>query len=112
LLLNQERLPAAANRIYYAMFYAAAALLLTKGLSATRHSGVIGLFRREFVKTGLFPVDTARYLEAAFDERLESDYGDYVQFERADLEDLQAGAQRFVAEAERVASEPGPSQPS
>jgi uncharacterized protein (UPF0332 family) len=106
LLLNQERLPAAANRIYYAMFYAAAALLITKGLSSTRHSGVIGLFRREFVKTGLFPVDTARYLEMAFDERLESDYGDYVQFERADLEDLLAGAQRFVTLAEGVAGGP------
>jgi uncharacterized protein (UPF0332 family) len=112
MLLGQERLPAAANRIYYAMFYAATALLITKGLSSTRHTGVIALFRREFVKTGLFPVDTARYLEAAFDERLESDYGDYVQFERADLEDLLAGAQRFVAAAEGMASESGSRQPS
>jgi uncharacterized protein (UPF0332 family) len=33
LLLDQGRLPAAANRIYYAMFYAATALLITKGLA-------------------------------------------------------------------------------
>jgi len=105
LLPNQERLSAAANRIYYAMFYAASALLITKGLSSSRHSGVVGLFRREFVKTGLFPVDAARYMDAAFDERLESDYGDYVRFERADIEDLMAGARRFVATAEGILRE-------
>lgn len=87
------------------MFYAAAALLITKGLSSSRHSGVLGLFRREFVKTGLFPVDLAQYLDAAFDERLESDYGDYVRFEHADLEDLLAGARRFVTTADGIVRE-------
>jgi uncharacterized protein (UPF0332 family) len=102
LLLDQGRLPAAANRIYYAMFYAATALLITKGLASSRHSGIIGMFRREFVKTGLFPTDLAEFIDEAFDERLESDYGDYVQLEQADLEDLLAGARRFVAKAEEL----------
>jgi uncharacterized protein (UPF0332 family) len=102
LLLDQGRLPAAANRIYYAMFYAATALLITKGLSSSRHSGIIGLFRREFVKPGLFPMDLAEFIDAAFDERLESDYGDYIQLERADLEDLLAGGRRFIAKAEEL----------
>ena len=102
LLLDQGRLPAAANRIYYAMFYAATALLITKGLSSSRHTGIIGLFRREFVKPGLFPMDLAEFMDAAFDERLESDYGDYIQLERADLEDLLAGGRRFIAKAEEL----------
>jgi uncharacterized protein (UPF0332 family) len=102
LLLDLGRLPAAANRIYYAMFYAATALLITKGLSSSRHSGIIGLFRREFVKPGLFPMDLAEFIDAAFDERLESDYGDYIQLERADLEDLLAGGRRFIAKAEEL----------
>jgi len=102
LLLDQGRLPAAANRIYYAMFYAATALLITKGLVSSRHSGIIGMFRREFVKTGLFPTDLAEFIDAAFDERLESDYGDYIQLERTDLEDLLAGGRRFVAKAEEL----------
>ncbi len=108
LLLDQRRLSAAANRIYYAMFYAATALLVTKGLSSSRHSGVIGLFRREFVRTGLFPIELAQHLDEAFAERLESDYGDYVQFESADLEDLLAAARRFVDKAEEVARNPDP----
>ncbi len=41
------------NRIYYAMFYAVNALLITKGLSASKHSGVLALFNKEIVKKGL-----------------------------------------------------------
>jgi uncharacterized protein (UPF0332 family) len=97
LLLSQDRLPAATNRTYYAMFYAVVALLITKGFSSSRHSGVIGLFHREFVKTRQFPVELAKYIDLAFDERLEGDYGEYVQFERADLDDLLQNAHRFVS---------------
>lgn len=37
------------NRIYYAMFYAVNALLITKGLFSSKHTGVRALFNREFV---------------------------------------------------------------
>ena len=33
---------ATVNRAYYAVFYAASAVLLTKGIERRRHSGVIG----------------------------------------------------------------------
>jgi len=42
----------AANRIYYACFYAVTALLLTRNLSSSKHSGVLALFNRHFVKPG------------------------------------------------------------
>ncbi len=41
------------NRIYYAMFYAVNALLITKGLFSSKHSGVRALFDKEFVKKAL-----------------------------------------------------------
>jgi uncharacterized protein (UPF0332 family) len=44
--------PSATNRAYYAIFYAANALLATKGLARNKHSGVISTFRQQFVKTG------------------------------------------------------------
>jgi uncharacterized protein (UPF0332 family) len=102
LLLERGRLPAAANRIYYAMFYATTALLITKGLSSSRHTGIISLFHREFVKTRLFPTDLAQFIDVAFDERLESDYGDYVRPERLELERLLVGAGQFIAKAEEL----------
>ena len=59
----------AVNRAYYAMFYALLALLATKQLGTSKHSGAISLFDREFVKTGVFPRELSRSLHLAFDQR-------------------------------------------
>lgn len=40
LLFENRKLFSAVNRIYYAMFYIVNALLLTKGMSSSKHSGV------------------------------------------------------------------------
>jgi hypothetical protein len=40
------------NRAYYAMFYATLALLVTVDKGSAKHSGVIALFDRHFVKAG------------------------------------------------------------
>ncbi len=55
LLLDAGHLNGAVNRLYYAAFYAARAILATKGLDSSKHSGVISLFNREFVKEGITP---------------------------------------------------------
>lgn len=47
----------AVNRFYYAMFYAVLALLITRQLGTSKHSGAISLFDREFVKPGIFDKD-------------------------------------------------------
>ena len=46
----------AINQAYYAIFYAANALLRTKDIVRSRHSGVIAAFRQHFVKPGLVEV--------------------------------------------------------
>jgi uncharacterized protein (UPF0332 family) len=52
-LLSREGFYAIANtRAYYAMFYAAQALLETVNLSFSKHSAVIAAFGKEFIKTG------------------------------------------------------------
>jgi uncharacterized protein len=40
LLLDRGHANTGVNRLYYACFYAVSALLLTKGLTATSHSGL------------------------------------------------------------------------
>ncbi|MDP2976730.1 MAG: HEPN domain-containing protein [Anaerolineales bacterium] len=47
----------AASRAYYAMFYVAQALLLSKGLSFSSHSAVIAAFGKEFAKTNTMNPD-------------------------------------------------------
>lgn len=75
LLLNEGYFSFAASRAYYSMFYAVEALLLSRELSFSRHSGVIAAFGKEFVKTGAFDSRFHRRLLHAFKLRNAGDYG-------------------------------------
>ncbi len=101
-LLRLDELDGAMNRIYYSMFYAVLALLATRQLGSSRHTGVIALFHREFVKTGCFPKEMARSLDEAFDQRLNGDYRDFYMPERKQLDLLLEKAKTFVAQAEDI----------
>jgi uncharacterized protein len=74
LVLAHEDYITAVNRAYYAIFYAANALLASKGLERSKHSGVIAGFRQHFVKTGLIEPEFSRFFGAAMDERHAGDY--------------------------------------
>ena len=62
LLVNNDLLFAAVNRIYYACFYEVIALLLSRDLSSAKHSGIKALFNRNFVNSGLVSVVTAGFM--------------------------------------------------
>ena len=64
-----------AGRSYYSMFYVVEALLLTKNLSFSKYSAVIGAFGKEFVKTKIIPKKLREYIVSAFDIRQLGDYG-------------------------------------
>ncbi|WP_297496976.1 HEPN domain-containing protein [Thermococcus sp.] len=64
----------AALRAYYAMFYCAEALLLTRGIRTSKHSVTIALLGREFVKSGEVPYKFFTYLTVAFEIRQIGDY--------------------------------------
>jgi uncharacterized protein len=53
LLLDKGHANTGVNRLSYACFYAVSALLLTKGLTATRHSGLRTLFHQYVIRPGL-----------------------------------------------------------
>ena len=73
-LLQDDNLDFAAGRAYYAMFYVAEALLLSKGLAYSKHSAVIAAFGREFAKSGVMPLEFHAHLRAASEARNISDY--------------------------------------
>ena len=74
-LLDGQRSPQGIiNRSYYAMFYAAIALLQKIGKIPSKHAGVISLFDTEFVKKGIFPKELSRDFHRAFELRQVSDY--------------------------------------
>jgi len=51
-LLASQAFRGAVNRLYYAAFYAARALLALREVDAARHGGLISLFQQHFIKTG------------------------------------------------------------
>lgn len=100
ILLNESALRGTINRAYYAMFYALLALLATKRLGTSKHSGALALFDREFVKTGVFSRELSRSLRLAFDRRQTHDYGEMAQVNRQIAEETLADAKTFVAAIE------------
>ena len=62
------------NRSYYAMFYAVLALLQKISKVPSKHSGVISLFDKEFVKKGIFAKDLSKDFHKAFELRHTVDY--------------------------------------
>jgi uncharacterized protein (UPF0332 family) len=102
LLMEQRHFTGALNRLYYAAFYAARALLATKTLDSSRHSGVISLFQEHFVKTGLISTDIARALPRAFEKRQTSDYGDFIEPSREEVLSLFEQVKVFVASCEAI----------
>ena len=100
ILCNESALRGAVNRAYYAMFYALLALLATKQLGTSRHSGALALFDREFVKTGIFPRELSRSLHLAFDRRQRHDYGEMTDLDRQVVEETLIDAKTFVTAIE------------
>ena len=84
------------SRSYYAMFFIAEAVLLTKNLSASSHKGVISLFGEHFVKTGIFDREMGKALNDAYDKRLVGDYGLGFIVTEEEARDLLETAQNFV----------------
>lgn len=97
----------AANRVYYAMFYGALALLASRGLGASKHSGVLSLFNRYFVKTGELPVEAGRHLQEAFELRQGSDYREFVHITREQVQETIAKAERFLQHTRRALTDRG-----
>ena len=87
------------NRAYYAMFYAAEALLAHRGLGARRHTGVLVLVDRELVAQGLVAPEQAARLREAYRLRQRADYADEAPVTADRGQELLAAARSFVAAA-------------
>jgi len=78
ILMERGHINTFINRLYYACFYAVSALLLAKGLSSPKHSGVRSLFHQNFVKSGLIGIESGQFFDKLFDNRQKADYSDLL----------------------------------
>ena len=106
-ILDQSYYGVAVSRAYYAMFYAATALLASKGVSRSTHSGVISTFSEHFVKTGLIEAEFAKVLGQALESRLDSDYDITFSAEQVLATKVFQDAQRFVGRIESYLQQKG-----
>ena len=86
-LTDAGRYNLAANRLYYALYHAASALLLSRGISTKRHAGMIAQMHLNFVKTGVLSTDEGALFKVMFDLRHEGDYEDFIDVEREDIDE-------------------------
>jgi len=85
-----------ASRSYYAMFYAAEAVLLDRSVSFSKHSAVIAAFGMHYVKTGLVPSEYHRFLTEAFSLRHSGDYGQRGSVTLGHAQEQVSRAERFL----------------
>lgn len=87
------------------MFYAASTLLASKQLVAFKHSGILAFFHKEFVKSGIFPKNLAKFIDIASDCRTRSDYKDFITPQRNEVSELFKEAKLFVNKTKEILTE-------
>lgn len=94
-----------ASRAYYAMFYLAEALLVRRGLSFSKHGGVLAALHEQYVKTGRLSRTLHQALHRAFEARQLGDYGFEEPFPRREAERLLGDAEEFFKVAAALLKE-------
>ncbi len=85
----------AISRAYYAFFDAATPALLTQGIVAKTHHGLILLFEKHFIKTQKVPMKIGRWLTKAKQAREEVDYERRKEVSQESVESAIQSAKRI-----------------
>jgi hypothetical protein len=101
-LLDKGLFPHAVSDAYYAMFHAAKALLVEKGIATSSHRGVLSSIGHDYIRTGLLSRAQGRHLREAFDQRQQADYEVTDHFDEAVALECIAWAEAFIAAAEEL----------
>ncbi len=75
----------AANRMYYALYYAASALLIKDEHTVRTHNGVMILLNQHYVRTGLLTKEDGWLFGRIFAFRQGSDYDDFIDATEVDV---------------------------
>jgi len=71
-------------------------LLATIGDETSKHGGVMALFDRHFIKTGILPKEMGKFLHTAFDIRQTGDYEDKSEISQEVSRQILEFAKKFV----------------
>ena len=102
LLLERKHYRTCLSRSYYSMYYATQALLLSKGLDASTHKGLLRLFSEHFVKTGQLSSEWSKVLNSTYSLRQLSDYDTDFTGTLSEAEMTLEKAKAFIAEVSQL----------
>lgn len=80
-----KRWSSAVNRLYYSIYYAATALLISNGHISRTHSGMMSLLNQYYLTTGILTKEDSKLIKRLFDLRQESDYDDFIDVDEEDV---------------------------
>jgi uncharacterized protein (UPF0332 family) len=95
-LLSLKRYRAVVNRAYYALFGITTAVLLTKKIERSKHSGVEAAFNQHFIKTGIIEVEYGRIFDYVRKKREECDYTAKSTIDRETAGKIARDSKRFI----------------
>jgi len=95
----------AANRLYYACFYAVCALLIKNGYVTRTHNGVFSLFGEHFVSTGLIDKEQNKFYRRILELRQTGDYDDLIELTEKEILLLLQPAEKFITTIEQLINE-------
>jgi len=111
-LIQTGGFPGAVSRAYYALLAATRALLAAtrallalKSLDSKSHHAAFVMFHNHYVKTGLFPKETAELAKKAKNIRELADYDETAAITPDDARREYAAAAKFVAAVEKFMKE-------
>ncbi len=86
----------AANRLYYAAYYASVALLISRNIEASTHKGVHRMLGAIFVKGGQLTTTEVNLFGRLMNMRYTGDYEDLFDWEEDDILPLIPKVEQFI----------------
>ncbi|MBQ8153481.1 MAG: HEPN domain-containing protein [Prevotella sp.] len=96
ILAKESHFNAAINRLYYACFYAASALLVANNISAVSHAGVKTMLGMNFVSKGILSKEHGKTFSRLFEIRHSGDYDDFVYCDKEMIDEYKPKAEDFI----------------
>lgn len=95
-LASKDFFNASVNRLYYSVYYAASALMLSEGLDTVTHKGIKTMFGLKFIQSGEIDKEYGRIYQRLFDSRQTGDYEDFVYYDKSVFNELKPMAEKFI----------------
>lgn len=92
----------AINRMYYACFYAASALLVANKIIVKSHDGVRQMLGKHFILTGQLSVEKGKFYILIFNKRSSGDYEDFISHDQKTVNELYPLALDFIDSIDRL----------